>query len=217
MRLKSLPALGIALGALAACMDTAVDPTQSPPTAAELEMATFAQAAAEDEATTSSTNAGRWLQRVIFRLRQSDDPEAQQCLAEAEALRLEARALAEAGDLAGARELRHQAMDKILCAIIEVFPEAHLRTGEAVDRIVARIEARATERFGDAYPPRLTRVLEHVESLRAVAIAADDPIDALRANLRAMHVLRRFLHHIRNQHHDQDTQDADDNMNAETS
>jgi len=192
---------------LAALLVGACTKDQEGPTSFESEIALANQAAAEAEAVAAvtHTDAERWFARLLDQLRETDDPEAQACLAEARDLRAQAAAALEAGDREEARRLFHEAFRKMLCAVVEVFPNAPERTGSAVDQVVTRI----SERLGDQEAPRIRRVLAHVEQLRAdadAALEAGDPITALDLNLRAMHILRRLADFMQ---HSQDRQDTD--------
>jgi len=188
--------------ALSACSEDATNPTSS---GSEIELASLAAADAEAVAAATRTDAARWFADLFDRLRQTDDPEAQACLAEARELRAQAHDAFEAGDREKARRLLHESFRKMLCAVIEVFPNAPERTGNAVDEIVTRI----SERLGDREAPRIRRVLAHVEQLRAdaeAALTAGDTITALELNLRSMHLLRRLMVYM---HHARDGEDTD--------
>ena len=185
---------------LGACTDD--NPTGS---TSELELANGAQAEAEAVASATHTDAARWFARLFAHLRETDDPEAQTCLAESRELRAQASEALEAGDREAARRLFRESFRKVLCAVIEVFPNAPTRTGDAVDQIVARI----SERLGDREARRIRRVLGHVDQLRVdadVALESGDPVTALELNLRAMHLLRRLVDYI---HHTWDRDDTD--------
>ena len=206
---------------LSACSDSPTQPgSEADLSAAELSVATFASTEAEMEASREGANAGRLLGRVRNALRNTDNAEARGCLARAAELRRQARAAREAGDTAQAREFMQQSINAVLCAVVAVFPEAPARIGEIVDTLLARIDARVAERFGDQQPPeRLVRVLNHVRELRTNAdslLAEGMMVPALHMNLRAMHILRRLVHHIRNRTDREDDGDADQDMNDET-
>jgi hypothetical protein len=113
------------------------------------------------------------------------------------------------GDREAAREHHHAALIALLSAVVVVFPEAPVATGEAVDRIVERIESF----LGEREAPRIRRILEHVKELRVkaeAALAADEPVAALELNLRAFQILHRLGHHIRYhvRDHDREAEDA---------
>jgi hypothetical protein len=187
-------------GLLVACSQDATGPAPD-----EMTLAIQAERIAQDVAATTGTTHERWLWRLFQALRDSDDPEAQSCLAEARELREQARAAAAAGRREAARELYHQSFLKVLCAVVEVFPNAPARTGAAVDQVVARIESF----LGDREAPRIRRILAHVEELRnqANALIATDPVGALALNLRAIQILHRLAGHLRAIHdavHDHD-------------
>ena len=196
--------------ALSACSEDAANPTSF---SSEIELATVSAADAEAVAAATRTDAARWFADLFDRLRETDDPEAQACLAEARELRAQAHAALEAGDREEARRLLHESFRKVLCAVIEVFPNAPERTGNAVDQVVARIY----ERLGDRDAPRIRRVLAHVEQLRTeadAAFAADDAITALELNLRSMHLLRRLVDYIRHARDREDTDRCTDELGA---
>jgi hypothetical protein len=201
-RLIAVPVLAL----VAACsQDTAG------PAASEMVLAQQAQGIAQDLATTASVSHDGWIRRLHEALRHTDDPQAQACLAEATELRHQARAAAEAGDRELARELLRAAFLKVLCAVVEVFPDAPERTAAVVDQIISRIE----ERLGDREAPRIRRVLAHVMELRDAAdeaLAAGNQIEALALNVRALQILDRLVDHMRDAHdHDRI---ADDQMHA---
>jgi hypothetical protein len=162
-------------------------------------------------ATTEATHEG-WLRRLFAALRDTDDPEAQACLAEARDLREQARAAFAAGNRELARQLWQESFRKVLCAVIEVFPNAPERTGLAVDQAIVRIETF----LGGRDAPRIRRVLAHVKELRADAdraLAAGEKVTALALNLRSMQILHRLVEHIRDAHRDHD-EVADSEMQA---
>jgi hypothetical protein len=194
-------------------MVTAVACTQEPtaPQADELVIAQQAQAIAQDVATTTEATHEGWLRRLFAALRDTDDPEAQACLAEARDLREQARAAFEAGNLELARQLWHDAFLKVLCAVVEVFPNAPERTGLAVDQAIVRIETF----LGGRDAPRIRLILAHVKDLRAQAdraLAAGEKVTALALNLRGIQILYRLVEHIR-EAHDHDAV-ADSEMQA---
>lgn len=167
----------------------------------ELALAQQAEVIASEIAVSTETRLEDWLRRLFAALRNSDDPEAQACLAEARALREEARAAFEAGNREAARALLRESFLKVLCAVVEVFPEAAERTGAAVDRIVARIE----ERLGDREAPRVRAILAYVQEIRVQAeaeLAEGDEVSALALNLRAIRILHRLVSHFRADHAD---------------
>ncbi|MGH7528979.1 MAG: hypothetical protein ACREMN_01210 [Gemmatimonadales bacterium] len=196
----------VIIGALTAGLLAAACSPDDAPTGAqanELLLAQQAEAIATDIATTTATRHEDWLRRLFEALRGSEDPEAQSCLAEARALRQDARAAYEAGHREEARELLRQAFLKVLCAVVEVFPDAAERTGAAVDQIVSRIE----ERLGDRDAPRIRAILAHVQEIRSLAVAAlaeGDEVRALALNLRAIQILHRLVSHVRDGHDDHD-------------
>jgi hypothetical protein len=152
--------------------------------------------------TTEATHEG-WLRRLFAALRNTDDPEAQACLAEARNLREQARAAFAAGNRELARQLWRESFLKVLCAVIEVFPNAPERTGLAVDQTIVRIETF----LGGRDAPRIRAILGHVKELRASADAAfaeGDKVTALALNLRGIQILHRLVEHIRDVHRDHD-------------
>ena len=197
MRMKMTAALAAVLVAAACSQDPIA------PQAEELILAQQAEAIARDvAATTEATHAG-WLRRLFAALRDTDDPEAQACLTEARALREQARAAFEAGNRELARQLWRESFRKVLCAVIEVFPNAPERTGLAVDQTIVRIETF----LGGRDAPRIRFVLAHVKELRAEAdraLAAGDKVTALALNLRGIQILHFLVAHIRDAHRDHD-------------
>jgi len=92
---------------------------------------------------------------------------------------------------------------KVLCAIVEVFPNAPERTGLAVDNAIARIE----NFLGDREAPRIRAILAHVQELRDqadAALASGDKVTALALNLRGIQILHRLVEHVRDRHGDHD-------------
>lgn len=171
----------------------------------ELALAQNAQIIANDVAATrdAGTHFEGWLRRLMEALRNTDDPEAQACLAEARQLRHQAAAAFEAGDRELARQLLRESFRKVLCAVVEVFPDAPERTGLAVDQAITRIE----EFLGDRDAPRIRAILAHVKELRAqanAALAAGDKVTALALNLRGLQILHRLVEHVRDRHRDHD-------------
>ncbi len=185
----------LAVGAIAAACSG--DPTGV--SSAELALAQESQLIVESVAASTGATHEGWLRRLLERLRETDDPEAQAFLAQARELQALAREAREAGDLEVAREYLRQAFRAVLSAVLEVFPDAVTRTGAAVDEAIARIEAR----LGDREAPRIRRVIAHVRELRNAADAAlanDDPVTALALNLRGIQILYRLVDHIRDRH-----------------
>lgn len=179
----------------------------------ELVLAQNAQAIANDVAATrdGGTYFAGWISRLVEALRNTDDPEAQACLAEARELRRQAAAAFEAGDRELARQLLRESFLKVLCAVVEVFPNAPERTGLAVDQAIARIE----NFLGDRDAPRIRAILAHVKELRTqanAALAEGDKVTALAINLRAIQILHRLVDHVRDRHGDHD-EVADAEMN----
>ncbi len=197
MRLKLAGAFSAAL-VIAGCTQ---DPTA--PSSDELVLAQQAQDIALATSRASETDYGSWLRRLFEALRTTDDPEAQACLAEARDLRQQARAAFEAGDRELAHRLLHQSFLKVLCAVVEVFPNAPERTGLAVDEAISRIE----QRLGDRDAPRIRAILAHVKELRVQAnqaLADGNKVEALALNLRALQILHWLVAHIRDRHDDHD-------------
>lgn len=167
----------------------------------EMLLASQAETIARDVAVATETRHEDWLRRLFAALRNTDDPEAQACLADARTLREQARAAFEAGDRELARQLMRQSFFKVLCAVVEVFPNAPERTGAAVDQVLVRIE----ERLGDRDAPRIRAILAHVEEIRVQAEQAltdGDAVEALALNLRAIQILHRLVAHVRDVHQD---------------
>jgi hypothetical protein len=182
------------------------------PQAEELILAQQAEAIAQDVATTSEATHEGWLRRLFAALRNTDDPEAQACLARARELREQARAAFAAGDRELARQLWRQSFLKVLCAVIEVFPNAPERTGLAVDQTIVRIETF----LGGRDAPRIRLVLAHVKQLRVAAdraLAGGDKVTALALNLRGIQILHFLVARIRDAHRDHDAV-ADSEMQA---
>jgi hypothetical protein len=197
MRTKMTAALAAVLVAAACSQDA------NAPQAEELILAQQAETIARDVATTSEATHEGWLRRLFVALRETDDPEAQACLAEARDLREQARAAAAAGNRELARQLWRESFLKVLCAVIEVFPNAPERTGLAVDQAIVRIETL----LGGRDAPRIRLVLAHVKELRAEAdraLAAGDKVTALALNLRGIQILHRLVEHIRDAHRNHD-------------
>jgi hypothetical protein len=200
--------IGVAVLLAAACNQ---DPTSV--SSDELVLAQNAQVIADNVAATrdGGTYFEGWIRRLVEALRTTDDPEAQACLAEARELRRQAAAAFQAGDRELARQLLHQSFLKVLCAVVEVFPNAPERTGLAVDQAIERIETF----LGDRDAPRIRAILAHVKELRAqadAALAGGDKVTALALNLRGIQILHRLVEHVRDRHSDHD-EVADAEMN----
>jgi len=196
---RTLMAAGTALLMTAACGTD--EPTGL--TGEEMVLAQQSEVIARDVVTTTETRHEDWVRRLFAALRQTDDPEAQACLAEARSLREQAWAAFEAGDRELARQLLRDSFLKVLCAVVEVFPNAAERTGEVVDDVLARIE----ERLGERDAPRIRLILAHVEELRAQAdqaLSDGEEVRALALNLRAVQILHRLVMHVREAHQDHD-------------
>lgn len=149
------------------------------------------------------THYDGWLGRLLEALRTTDDPEARACLEEARTLRQQARAAFEAGDRELARQLLRDSFLKVLCAVVEVFPNAAERTGLAVDQAIERIE----NFLGDREAPRIRAILAHVTELRTqaeAALASGDQVTALALNLRSIQILHRLVEHVRDRHTNHD-------------
>ena len=189
---------------------------QDPAGVATNEMVLAQQAQSIAASVTSERDAGTnfdgWIRRVIEALRTTDDPEAQACLAEARELRIQAAEAFHAGNRELGRQLLHQSFLKVLCAVVEVFPDAAERTGLAVDNAIERIE----NLLGDRDAPRIRAILAHVKELRTeaeAALAGGDEVRALALNLRSIQILHRLVEHVRDRHADHD-EVADGEMNA---
>lgn len=189
-----------ALLVAAACNQDPTGVSQS-----ELILAQNAQAIADNVAATpdGGTHFEGWIRRLVEALRTTDDPEAQACLAEARELRRQAAEAFQAGNRELARQLWRESLRKVLCAVIEVFPNAPERTGLAVDNAIDRIETF----LGDREAPRIRAILAHVKDLRAqadAALASGDKVTALALNLRGLQILHRLVEHVRDRLHDHD-------------
>src|SRR5262245_56703012 len=199
MHKRMMIAVAVLLGA-AACQN---EPTGAAPN--EIVMAQQAQVMV-DQVAASPENGMHfegWIRRLVDTLRTTDDPEALACLAEARTLRQEAFAAFQAGARELARQKLHESFLKVLCAVVEVFPNSPQRTGEAVDSAIARIE----NFLGDRDAPRIRAILAHVEVLRDsadAALASGDKVKALALNLRGLQILHRLVEHIRDNHEDHD-------------
>lgn len=171
-------------------------PDATGPTAAELMLAQDAQGIAQSVAATSGATHDGWLARLLDTLRTTDDPEARAFLEQARAYHDSAHAARAAGRLELARHYARLSFRAILSGVIELFPNAPARTGNAVDQALARIE----QHLGDRDAPRIRRVLAHVRELRTAADAAlanGEPVTALALNLRGMQILHRLVEHLR--------------------
>ena len=181
---------------------------QNEPTAASPNEVVLAQQAQVmvDQTAASPQNGMHfegWIRRLVDTLRTTDDPEALACLDEARTLRQEAFAAFQAGDRELGRQKLHEAFLKFLCAVVEVFPNAAERTGQAADTAIARIE----HFLGDRDAPRIRALLAHVEVLRDsadAALASGDKVTALALNLRSIQILHRLVEHVRDHHQDHD-------------
>jgi hypothetical protein len=193
-------ALAVLLG-LAACNQ---DPTSSSSISpSELALAQNAQLLASDVANTTQTTCVRWIGRLLDTLRTTDDPEARAFLEQARAYRDSARMAYEAGDREAARAYARLGFRALLSAVIELFPNAPDRTGQAVDQAIERIE----NFLGDRDAPRIRAILDHVKGLREQANAAlesGDKVTALALNLRGAQILHRLVEHVRDRHDDHD-------------
>jgi hypothetical protein len=205
--MKRLLIAGLAV-TFAACGGTDV----AGPSTQEITLAQEASLIAQDVGTTTGTTHDWWLRRLLDTLRTTDDPEARAFLAQARAYRDSAHQAFQAGDREAARRYLALSFRAILSAVVELFPNAPERTGNAVDQALARIEAH----LGDREAPRIRAVLAYVRDLRAradAALAAGEPVDALALNLRAMFILHRLVDHLRDRaDHDRI---ADDGMHRD--
>jgi hypothetical protein len=193
----------IAVGALLLAAACNQDPASV--STNEIMLAQQAQAIAVDVASPrdAGSNYEGWLWRLVEALRTTDDPEARACLADARELRQQAVAAFQAGDRELARQLLRESFRKVLCAVVEVFPNAPERTGLAVDQAIERIE----NFLGDREAPRIRAILAHVNELRAQAneaLASGDKVTALALNLRSIQILHRLVEHVRDRHADHD-------------
>ena len=199
MHKRMMLALAALLG-VAACQ---TEPTGASPN--ELMLAQQAQVVVDQVAASpeNGTHFEGWLRRLMDTLRTTDDPEALACLDEARTLRQEAYAAFQAGDRELARQKLHESFLKVLCAVVEVFPNAPERTGQAVDDAITRIE----NFLGDRDAPRIRAMLAHVQDLRDqadAALASGDKVTALALNLRSIQILHRLVEHVRDHHEDHD-------------
>ena len=199
MHKRMLIAVAVLLGA-AACQN---EPTGAAPN--EVVLAQQAQVMV-DQVAASPENGMHfegWIRRLVDTLRTTDDPEALACLDAAHTLRQEAFAAFQAGDTALARQKLRESFLKVLCAVVEVFPNAPARTGQAVDNAITRIE----NFLGDRDAPRIRAILDHVKDLRTqadAALASGDKVTALALNLRGIQILHRLVEHVRDRHDDHD-------------
>lgn len=190
---KIIPGLALAVLAAACSQDPAGPGTQ------ELQLAQEAQLIAQEIGTTSAVTYDRWFARLLEALRNTDNPEARAFLEQAREYRELARRAREAGEFEAAREYLRLSFRALLSAVVVVYPNAPARTGAAVDEAVERIELY----LGDREAPRIRRVLAHIRELRSVADEAlatgefEGAVTALAINLRAMHILHRLVHHLR--------------------
>jgi hypothetical protein len=183
---------GLAVAALAA----ACSAEPAAPVADEVILAQDVQVIAQEVGATTGTTHQRWLARLRDTLLTTDDPEAQAFMAQARAYRDSAHQAFEAGDFGAARRYRHLAFRAVLSAVVEIFPNAPVRTGAAVDQAIARIE----QYLGTREAPRIRAVLAHVRDLRNQAdraLANGEPVVALAINLRALEILHRMVEHLR--------------------
>jgi hypothetical protein len=199
MHKRMMFAVAALLGA-AACQQ---EPTGASPS--EVVLAQQAQVMVDEVAASpqNGTHFEGWIRRLVDTLRTTDDPEALACLDEARALRREAFDAFQAGDRELARQKLHDAFLKVLCAVVEVFPNAPERTGQAVDAAITRIE----NFLGGRDAPRIRAVLAHVKELRVQAdqaFIAGDKVTALALNLRSMQILHRLVEHVRDRHDNHD-------------
>ncbi|HEV2671043.1 MAG TPA: hypothetical protein VGU74_08135 [Gemmatimonadales bacterium] len=197
--------LTVAVAALLFAAACNQDPTSTGSTTNELVLAQNAQVIADNVAAsrTGGTTCEGWFRRLIDTLRTTDNPAAIADLDSARANRDSALHAWQAGDTAQARAYARTAFRYVLSAVIELFPNAPQRTGEAVDTAVARIETF----LGDRPAPRIRAILAHVDTLRASAdsaLAAGDKVTALALNLRGLQILHRLVEHVEFAHHDHD-------------
>ena len=199
MHKRMMIAVAVLLGA-AACQN---EPTAASPN--EVVLAQQAQVMVDQVAASpeNGIHFEGWIRRLVDTLRTTDDPEALACLDEARTLRQEAFAAFQAGDRELARQKLHEAFLKVLCAVVEVFPNSPERTGLVVDSAIARIE----NFLGDRDAPRIRAILAHVQQLRDsadAALASGDKVRALALNLRSIQILHRLVEHVRDHHEDHD-------------
>jgi hypothetical protein len=202
----------MSMAAVALLLATACN--QDPTSAAssnELVLAQNAQVIAQDVANSTHTTSVHWIGRLLDTLRTTDDPEALAFLQEARDWRDSARVAFAAEDREAARHYLQLSFRAVLSAVIEIYPNAPERTGQAVDQALDRIETF----LGDRDAPRIRAILDHVKDLRAqadAALASGDSVSALVLNLRGIQILHRLVEHVRDHHQDHD-EVADSEMN----
>jgi hypothetical protein len=187
------------------------DPT-SASSSNELVLAQNAQVIAQDVANSTHTTCERWIGRLLDTLRTTDDAEARAFLQDARDWRDSARVAFAAGDRDAARHYLQLSFQSVLSAVIEIYPTAPARTGEAVDQALDRIE----NFLGDRDAPRIRAIVDHVKDLRVqadAALASGDSVSALALNLRGIQILHRLVEHVRDHHQDHD-EVADGEMEA---
>ena len=183
--------------AVAACSKEVTAPVTSEPLLAQQ-----SQGIADEVLSSTRTTFESLLQHTLDALHHHPDAEAQACLDQARDLHHQARTAHDAGDLELAAQLAHQSFLKVLCAVVEVFPDAPARTGLAADEAIARIE----HWLGNREAPHIRQVLAHVKELRSEAVeevGAGNDVEALALNLRAIQILHRLANHL-SEHHDHD-------------
>jgi hypothetical protein len=196
---KRMSMAAVALLLATACNQ---DPT-SASSSNELVLAQNAQVIAQDVANSTHTTCVHWIGRLLDTLRTTDDPEALAFLQEARDWRDSARVAFAAGDREAARNYLKLSFQAVLSAVIEIYPNAPERTGQAVDQALDRIETF----LGDRDAPRIRAILDHVKDLRAqadAALASGDSVTALVLNLRGIQILHRLVEHVRDHHEDHD-------------
>ncbi|HYX83133.1 MAG TPA: hypothetical protein VE714_12115 [Gemmatimonadales bacterium] len=171
----------------------------------ELVLAQQAQSIADNVAATpgAGTTCEGWFRRLLDTLRTTDHAIARAYLDSAHVNRDSAWAAFQRGDTAAARAFRRAAFRDVLSAVIELFPNAPHRTGQAADTAIARIE----QFLGDRSAPRIRAILAHVKDLRAqadAALASGDKVTALALNLRSIQILHKLVEHVRYANHDYD-------------
>ena len=201
--------LGIT-AAVAAIALTACTQDMTGPGAEELVLAQESQVLVDREVSATHNDYFGLLGRLLAELRATDDPEARAFLEQARTLHEQAGAARAAGNFDEARRLNQQAFRAVLSAVLELHPDAATRTGAFADNVIARIGAH----LGDREAPRIRRILAHVKELRDQADAATNPVDALALNLRAIQILHRLVHHIRDVRDGDHDRVADDEMNT---
>ncbi len=202
-----------------ACND-AVDPVDAtldeiPP--AEADLAMVASDEADAVAAEHRADLNVLYERVAEALRNTDNPEALECLRRARELHRRAQQAREEGHLELARELAHRAFLARLCAVVAVLPDAPARVNHALAEALERIEARLREHLGDReIPERVARVLNHVGEIqvRAAELVEPEPVLSLALSLRGFQILRRLVHHLGHRHGDEDDATADGERGA---